>query len=203
MALQNVIRALATDGTIDPISSIDFRTDKKCVKSLDLAINSNVNIMADIGGILEKVITRGYIRSLKLLASWGLRKYTDKNKYETDINHAFKIAAEHNDHNLLLIFYNGFKNGIHHHGLNEAFLSACKNGNFKSVRFLHIQGADILYRNHEAIKLASYHNHLDVVKYLHVRGGNIFVDNNTPINYAKINGYKKMIKYFSKHEFTV
>ena len=77
-----------------------------------------------------------------------------------------------------------------------ALCDASERGVFKAVKYLvELVGADVLYRDNNAIKLASGNGHNKIVKYLVEKGADFRAQNEYSMKEAIANGHLLVVKY--------
>ena len=79
--------------------------------------------------------------------------------------------------------------------LNDMFVEMAKEGSVQGVSLLLSKGADIHFRNDEALRLASRYGHLDVVKYLTENGADVHAGNDYSLYLASANGHLDVVRY--------
>lgn len=79
--------------------------------------------------------------------------------------------------------------------IEDDLCDAARDGDLETVKRLHVQGADIHYRDDAAIKVAASRGHLDVVEYLVAYGANVAIQHNYPVRFAASCGHLSVVKY--------
>lgn len=80
--------------------------------------------------------------------------------------------------------------------INTYLCRVCVMGPLESVKHLvEERWADVPINNHEPLRLACTHGHLDIVEYLVASGGNISVYTNEPVVEAAANGHLDIVEY--------
>lgn len=83
--------------------------------------------------------------------------------------------------------------------IDDDLYEAARDGDLGTVKRLHVQGADIHYRDDAAIKVAASGGHLGIVEYLVINGANVAIQANYPVRFAASYGHLSIVKYLHAH----